>query len=79
MWQDVQTSAAHSPRRTNLLSFARQRKPERAEVDVRKVLDETLALRDYDLKGQQNRTWEKDLGAQPRWWWADPHRSNKYF
>src|SRR5208282_3668388 len=34
----------------NLLSFARQRKPERAEVDVRKILEETLALRDYDLK-----------------------------
>ena len=34
----------------NLLSFARQRKPQRDEVDIRKVLDETLALRDYDLK-----------------------------
>jgi PAS domain S-box-containing protein len=34
----------------NLLSFARQRKPERGEVDIRKVLEETLALRDYDLK-----------------------------
>jgi len=34
----------------NLLSFARQRKPERDEIDIRKVLDETLALRDYDLK-----------------------------
>ncbi|PYX49520.1 MAG: hypothetical protein DMG79_08435, partial [Acidobacteria bacterium] len=34
----------------NLLSFARQRKPQRDEVDLRKVLEETLALRDYDLK-----------------------------
>jgi PAS domain S-box-containing protein len=34
----------------NLLSFARQRKPQREDVDIRKVLDETLALRDYDLK-----------------------------
>ncbi|MBZ5628174.1 MAG: GAF domain-containing protein [Acidobacteriia bacterium] len=33
----------------NLLSFARQRKPEKKEVDIRKVLDDTLALRDYDL------------------------------
>src|SRR5437588_6339286 len=34
----------------NLLSFARQRKPEKQQVDVRKVLQETLALRDYDLR-----------------------------
>jgi PAS domain S-box-containing protein len=34
----------------NLLSFARQRKSEKQEVDLRKVLDETLTLRDYDLK-----------------------------
>ena len=32
------------------LSFARQRKPQRDEVDIRKVLEETLSLRDYDLK-----------------------------
>jgi PAS domain S-box-containing protein len=34
----------------NLLSFARQRTPQREEVDIRKVLDETLTLREYDLK-----------------------------
>lgn len=34
----------------NLLSFARQRKSHKYEVDVCKVLDETLALRDYDLR-----------------------------
>jgi PAS domain S-box-containing protein len=34
----------------NLLSFARQRKPHKQEVDLRTVLDETLALRDYDIK-----------------------------
>jgi PAS domain S-box-containing protein len=33
----------------NLLSFARQRKPSRLPVDVRRILDDTLALRDYDL------------------------------
>ena len=33
----------------NLLSFARQRKPARMPVDVRRILDDTLALRDYDL------------------------------
>jgi len=34
----------------NLLSFARQRKPEKKQVDIRQVLDDTLALRDFDLK-----------------------------
>ncbi len=34
----------------NLLSFARQRKPEKKEVDIRRVLEDTLALREYDLK-----------------------------
>ncbi|MBV9572712.1 MAG: PAS domain S-box protein [Acidobacteriales bacterium] len=34
----------------NLLSFARQRKTQKAEIDICKVLDETLTLRDYDLK-----------------------------
>lgn len=34
----------------SLLSFARQRKPHKQQVDLCKVLDETLALRDYDLK-----------------------------
>ena len=33
----------------NLLSFARQRKPSRMPVDVRRILEDTLALRDYDL------------------------------
>jgi len=34
----------------NLLSFARQRKPQKQEVDLRKVLEESLTLREYDLK-----------------------------
>lgn len=34
----------------NLLSFARQRKPERHQFDVVKVLEESLLLRDYDMK-----------------------------
>ncbi|MDQ1388463.1 MAG: two-component system, NtrC family, sensor kinase [Acidobacteriaceae bacterium] len=62
----------------NLLSFARQRKPERAEVDVRKVLDETLALRDYDLKVNKIEV-EKDLGAQPALVVADPHQIEQVF
>src|SRR6202007_662587 len=32
----------------NLLSFARQRKPQKQAVDLKKVLEETLALGEYD-------------------------------
>jgi PAS domain S-box-containing protein len=34
----------------NLLSFARQHKPARVHVDLRSVVEDTIALRDYDLK-----------------------------
>lgn len=34
----------------NLLSFARQRKPEKAYVDIRTVVEDSIALRDFDLK-----------------------------
>jgi len=34
----------------NLLSFARQHKPERVPVRINQVLEDTLALRDYDLR-----------------------------
>jgi len=62
----------------NLLSFARQRKPERSEVDIRKVMDETLALRDYDLK-VNNIAVEKDLGPEPALVVADPHQIEQVF
>ncbi len=62
----------------NLLSFARQRKPERAEVDVRHVLEETLALRDYDLKVNHIAV-EKDLGAEAAMVVADPHQIEQVF
>ena len=34
----------------NLLSFARQRKPERQSVDLNQILEDTIALREYDLR-----------------------------
>jgi PAS domain S-box-containing protein len=34
----------------NLLSFARQHKPKRMHVDLRSVVEDTISLRDYDLK-----------------------------
>jgi len=62
----------------NLLSFARQRKPQRDEVDIRKVLDETLALRDYDLKINHIRV-ERDLPSEPALVVADPHQIEQVF
>jgi PAS domain S-box-containing protein len=62
----------------NLLSFARQRKPQRDDVDIRKVLDETLALRDYDLK-INNIHVERDLPAEPALVIADPHQIEQVF
>jgi PAS domain S-box-containing protein len=62
----------------NLLSFARQRKPERSEVDIRKVLEETLTLRDYDLKINKIVV-EKDLGAEAALVVADPHQLEQVF
>ncbi|HUJ31200.1 MAG TPA: ATP-binding protein [Candidatus Acidoferrum sp.] len=34
----------------NLLSFARQHKPERAPIQLNQILDDTLSLREYDMK-----------------------------
>ena len=34
----------------NLLSFSRQQKPERGSVQINKILEDTLVLREYDMK-----------------------------
>jgi two-component system NtrC family sensor kinase len=34
----------------NLLSFSRQRRPVQSQVDLRRVLEDSLALREFDLK-----------------------------
>ncbi|MGH9494944.1 MAG: GAF domain-containing protein, partial [Candidatus Sulfotelmatobacter sp.] len=62
----------------NLLSFARQRTPQRDEADIRKVLDETLALRDYDLKINNIKV-ERDIPAEPALIVADPHQIEQVF
>jgi len=62
----------------NLLSFARQRKPQRNEVDIRKVLEETLALRDYDLKINNIKV-ESSLPTEPAMVVADPHQIEQVF
>jgi PAS domain S-box-containing protein len=62
----------------NLLSFARQRKPQKQKVDIRKVLDETLALRDYDLR-VSNIHLEREIEANLPSVTADPHQLEQVF
>src|SRR5436853_555153 len=62
----------------NLLSFARQRKSEKQAVDLRKVLEETLALSDYALK-VNNITFEQDLEPNTPNADADPHQLEQVF
>lgn len=62
----------------NLLSFARQRKPHKQQVDIGKVLDETLALRDYDLK-VNDITLEREIEPSLPAVTADPHQLEQVF
>jgi PAS domain S-box-containing protein len=62
----------------NLLSFARQRKPQKSDVDIRKIIDETLALRDYDLK-VNNIVLERDTMVDTPSVTADPHQLEQVF
>ncbi len=62
----------------NLLSFARQRKPHKEQVDICKVLEETLALRDYDLKVNDIKV-EREIEAAIPAVTADPHQLEQVF
>jgi PAS domain S-box-containing protein len=62
----------------SLLSFARQRKPQKQHVDICKVLDETLVLRDYDLR-VNNIALERDFPATAPAVTADPHQLEQVF
>jgi two-component system NtrC family sensor kinase len=62
----------------NLLSFARQRKPERQEFDVVKVLEEALLLRDYDMK-VGNIKLERDIASDLPAAFGDPHQLEQVF
>jgi two-component system NtrC family sensor kinase len=62
----------------NLLSFARQRKPQKQEVDLRKVLEESLTLREYDLK-VNNVSLERDIPEDLPSVVADPHQLEQVF
>jgi PAS domain S-box-containing protein len=62
----------------NLLSFARQRKPEKANVDLLKVLDEIIALREYDLR-VNNIVLEREIPKDVPSVIADPHQLEQVF
>ncbi|PYT88296.1 MAG: hypothetical protein DMG36_24425 [Acidobacteria bacterium] len=62
----------------NLLSFARQHKPERIPVKMNQTLEETLALRDYDLRMNNIRV-HLDLASDLPVTAADPHQLQQVF
>jgi two-component system NtrC family sensor kinase len=62
----------------NLLSFARQHKPKRIHVDLRSVLEDTIALRDYDLK-VNNILVERDFDPEMPSVIADPHQLEQVY
>jgi PAS domain S-box-containing protein len=62
----------------NLLSFARQHKPERIPVKMNQTLEETLAFRDYDLRMNHIRV-HLDLAPDLPVTAADPHQLQQVF
>ena len=62
----------------NLLSFARQHKPQRVHVDLRSVVEDTIALRDYDLK-VNNIEVERQFQAVLPSVVADPHQLEQVY
>lgn len=62
----------------NLLSFARQHKPERVPVRLNAIIEDTLALRDYDLRMSHIHVHlhlAEDVPEVP----ADPHQLQQVF
>lgn len=62
----------------NLLSFSRQHKPERVSVHLNQILEDTLALRDYDLRMGNIRVHLELDPALPAVA-ADPHQLQQVF
>jgi two-component system NtrC family sensor kinase len=61
-----------------LLSFARQHKPERVPVQINQILEDTLALRDYDLRMKNIRV-HLELAPDLPVIAADPHQLQQVF
>ena len=62
----------------NLLSFARQHKPERVPVRLNTILEDTLALRDYDLR-MSHINLHLELASELPEVPADPHQLQQVF
>ena len=62
----------------NLLSFARQRKAAKMPCDLRRVVEDTLALRDYDMS-LHNISVEKEFPEHLPPVVADPHQIEQVF
>jgi PAS domain S-box-containing protein len=62
----------------NLLSFARQHKPERLPARINSILEDTLALRDYDLRMSNIRI-HLSLAEDLPDVFADPHQLQQVF
>ena len=62
----------------NLLSFARQHKPERPPTMINHILEDTLALRDYDLR-MSNIRMHLNLAPDLPDVSADPHQLQQVF
>ena len=62
----------------NLLSFARQRKPFKQLLDLRRVLEDTLAMRDYDLTAN-NVTIEQEIPPGLPQVFGDAHQLEQVF
>src|SRR5215471_12408790 len=62
----------------NLLSFARQHKPQRVYADLRQVMEDTIALRDYELK-INSIVLERDFASTLPSVVADPHQLEQVF
>jgi PAS domain S-box-containing protein len=62
----------------NLLSFSRQHKPERVAVQLNQILEDTLALRDYDLRMSNIRV-HMELREDLPEIAADPHQLQQVF
>lgn len=62
----------------NLLSFSRQRKPVQSQVDLRRAMEDTLSLRDFDLK-LNNVTVEREYAPDLPFITGDAHQLEQVF
>ncbi len=63
---------------SNLLSFARQQKPQRMPVNINQVLEDTIGLREYDLR-VNNIQVHRDFGQNLPLLSADMHQLQQVF